>query len=292
MRRVDDDEPLQSSRGRCTAKFHATAPPQSCATSASTGRRALIDQRRDVGDQVLGAIGLDLGRRRRSLVAAQVRRDAAIASPKCASSASQTKARFGKAVQEDEHRRGPRRRAARQTSVMPCGSTRVEGLGSSAALGPRSARVRVSRRSSPTQRAATAASPTPGLLQRREQAHADVGLVRRRARRAPPARRRARRSLRCRLSLSALVSSTSSLTAPLPTRGATKSSRLQVEIGEAEARIDHQHDAGEAAPHLEVVGHHLLPAQLGAARHGGIAVARQIGEERVGVEPSGRARTG
>ena len=58
--------------------------------------------------------------------------------------------------------------------------------------------------------------------------------------------------------------------------------QLAVEVGEAQARIDHQHHAGQAAPDLEVVGHHLLPAQLGAARDRRVAVARQVGEQRVG----------
>ena len=59
--------------------------------------------------------------------------------------------------------------------------------------------------------------------------------------------------------------------------------QLPVELGEAEARIDEQHHAGQAAPHLEIVGHHLLPAQLRAARHRRIAIAGQVGEQRVGA---------
>ena len=64
-----------------------------------------IDQRRDVADEMLGAIGLDLGRRRRSLVAAQVRRDAAIAIGEVLEQLVPDERRLGKAVQEDEHRR-------------------------------------------------------------------------------------------------------------------------------------------------------------------------------------------
>ena len=85
-----------------------------------------------------------------------------------------------------------------------------------------------------------------------------------------------------RLSLSALVSSTSSLTSPLPTRGAMKLSswrsrsvkpRRESIISTMPLRLRRT---------LQVVGHHLLPAQLGAARNGRVTVARQVGEQRVG----------
>ena len=79
MRRVDDHEAAHRRRAAAPPGSRRRAPPQSCATSASTWPPSSIDQRGDVGDQVLGAIGLDLGRRRRALVAAQVGRDAAVA---------------------------------------------------------------------------------------------------------------------------------------------------------------------------------------------------------------------
>jgi hypothetical protein len=34
---------------------------------------------------------------------------------------------------------------------------------------------------------------------------------------------------------------------------------------------------------VQVLGHHLLPAQLGGALDGGVAVARQVGEQGVGA---------
>jgi hypothetical protein len=38
----------------------------------------------------------------------------------------------------------------------------------------------------------------------------------------------------------------------------------------------------QVAPHHQVVGHHLLPAQLGGAFDLGIAVARQVGQPGIG----------
>ena len=105
MRRVDDDQSLRIASGRCAARPHASAPPQSCATSAASPAAERIDQRRDVADEMLGAIRLDLGRRRRSLVAAQVGRDAAIAIGEVLEQLVPDERRLGKAVQEDEHRR-------------------------------------------------------------------------------------------------------------------------------------------------------------------------------------------
>ena len=85
-----------------------------------------------------------------------------------------------------------------------------------------------------------------------------------------------------RLSLSTLVSRASSFTDPLARRGATKSSSfrsMSVKPRRESTRID---DRAQAAPHREVLGHHLLPAQLGVALDGGIAIAGQVGEQRVG----------
>ena len=59
--------------------------------------------------------------------------------------------------------------------------------------------------------------------------------------------------------------------------------QLTIQIGEAKPRIDHQDDAGQAAPQFEVVGHHLLPPQLGAALDRGIAVSGQICQQRIGA---------
>ena len=58
--------------------------------------------------------------------------------------------------------------------------------------------------------------------------------------------------------------------------------QLPVQVGEAQARIDHQHHARQAAALRQVLRHDLLPAQLGGALHGRIAIARQVDEERVG----------
>ena len=182
-------------------------------------------------------------------------------------------------MQEDEHRRaaGPAGAAA---SSMPCGEHASEGVDIMASLviGSRQAvAARARHRSTPTVSSAenSAHSRDHRLLGER----ASPSDVRRRRRPSCAAQCGLRLA---RLSLSALVSSTSSLTEPLATRGATNSSSLLVELGEAEARIDQQHDAAKAAPHREVLGHHLLPAQLGAARDRGVAVAGQVGEQRVG----------
>ena len=75
------------------------------------------------------------------------------------------------------------------------------------------------------------------------------------------------------------------MTDPFAKRGATNSSELPIDLGEAEARIDQHDDRAEAAAHREVLGHHLLPAQLGVALDRGVAVAGQVGEQRVGGEP-------
>ena len=190
--------------------------------------------------QVLGAIGLDLGRRRRSLEAAQVRRDAAVAVARSARAARPRRTRPRESRAGTSSTGAPRRPAARQLSVMPCGSAIVEGLDHRRApVRPGVAATRARRR-------------RRRCAQRRERAQRHVGfrsesdLAERRSLARPASAAAASR----RLSLSALVSSTSSLTEPLPTRGATKLEQLAVEVGEAEARIDHQHDrrSGCAAP--------------------------------------------
>ena len=76
-------------------------------------------------------------------------------------------------------------------------------------------------------------------------------------------------------------------TSPVTTRGAISSQQALVQVGEAEPRIDHQHHARQAAPVRQVVGHDLLPAQLGGALDRRIAVARQVGEQRVGRRRAG-----
>ena len=55
-----------------------------------------------------------------------------------------------------------------------------------------------------------------------------------------------------------------------------------VEIGEAQPRVDHHHHAVQRPAQFEVLRHHLLPAQLGGALDLRVAVARQVGEQRVG----------
>jgi hypothetical protein len=73
------------------------------------------------------------------------------------------------------------------------------------------------------------------------------------------------------------------LTEPFARRGATKRG-ASIDLGEAEPRVDQDDDRAQAAPHREVFGHHLLPAQLGACARPRVAVARQVGEQRVGGE--------
>ena len=87
-----------------------------------------------------------------------------------------------------------------------------------------------------------------------------------------------------RFSLSALVSRTSSLTEPLASARRDELEQLAVDLGEAEPRVDQHDDRAQAAPHGEVLGHHLLPAQLGVALDRRVAVAGQVGEERIGRE--------
>ena len=91
--------------GRCAAQ-----PPRQRAAPVVRDQRGelaaeRVDQRRDVGDEMLGAIRLDVGGRRRALVAAQVGRDAAIACREVLEQLVPHERRLGKAVQEDEHRR-------------------------------------------------------------------------------------------------------------------------------------------------------------------------------------------
>jgi hypothetical protein len=88
-----------------------------------------------------------------------------------------------------------------------------------------------------------------------------------------------------RLSLSAFVSKTSSLTTPLVIARRYVTKQLKVEFCKAKSGIDHQDDAGQAAPQLQVVGHHLLPAQLGTALDRCVTVSRQIRQQRVGLVP-------
>src|SRR5204863_9356291 len=78
--------------------------------------------------------------------------------------------------------------------------------------------------------------------------------------------------------------------------------QLSVDVGDAEPRIDEHDDRAQAAPHRQVLGHHLLPAQLRVALDRRITVAGQVREERIGCElgaeleevdvlrPSGRLR--
>ena len=110
MRRVDDDQPPDR-----LGPLRREAPRERAAPVVGDQRGELaaerVDQRRDVGDQVLGAIRLDVGRRRRPLVAAQVRRDAAVAVGEVLEQLVPDECRLGKAVQEDEDRR---RRAGRR----------------------------------------------------------------------------------------------------------------------------------------------------------------------------------
>ena len=86
-----------------------------------------------------------------------------------------------------------------------------------------------------------------------------------------------------RLSLSALVSSTSSLTTPLLMRGDMKRSSCRSRSVKPSRESTIRTMPVRLRRNSEVVGHHLLPAQLGTALDGGVAVARQVGEQRVGL---------
>ena len=55
-----------------------------------------------------------------------------------------------------------------------------------------------------------------------------------------------------------------------------------VELGQTVAWIAHQHDGAQVLACHQVVGHHLLPADLVLLGHGGVAIARQVGQHRVG----------
>jgi hypothetical protein len=55
-----------------------------------------------------------------------------------------------------------------------------------------------------------------------------------------------------------------------------------VEFGQAKARVTQQHDAAQVLARHQVVGHHLLPADLVLLGHGRIPVTRQVGQDRVG----------
>ncbi len=85
-----------------------------------------------------------------------------------------------------------------------------------------------------------------------------------------------------RVSLSDLVSSTSSRTAAAVQPRRDQLQQLLVQVGEAQARVDHQHHARQAAALRQVLRHHLLPAQLGGALDRRIAIARQVDEQRIG----------
>ena len=87
-----------------------------------------------------------------------------------------------------------------------------------------------------------------------------------------------------RLSLSALVSSTSSLTEPLLTRGAMNSTSCRSRSVKPRRESTISTTPARLRRTLEVVGHHLLPAQLRVARDRGVAIAWQVGEKRVGSQ--------
>ena len=65
----------------------------------------LLCQGQHIGDQVLGAIGLDLLRRTRPFVAPQVGRDATVTVREVQQQAVPDECTFRKAVQEQQHRR-------------------------------------------------------------------------------------------------------------------------------------------------------------------------------------------
>ena len=158
--------------------------------------------------------------------------------------------------------RAPARRApaARQLSVMPCGSARVEGLDHRVSCGmPKPGRVQASSGDAGPAADARLADPDSSAPRTARRRRRPLG---RDVRRARSARARQRRVASLRLSLSDLVSSTRSLTEPLPTRGATNSSscwsssvkpRRESIISTTPARL---------RAHLEVVGHHRCQRSL------------------------------
>jgi hypothetical protein len=129
VRRIDDHQVLQALR-----MLDREIPGHRAAPIVGDQRleRAaeLVDQGGDVGDQVLGAVGLDLGRRRRAGVPAQVGGDASVALAEVAQQLVPDKRRLGKAVQEHEQRRThPARGAAFElNSVRKLGSESLDGV--------------------------------------------------------------------------------------------------------------------------------------------------------------------
>ena len=197
--------------GLKAARFQATPPPQSWATSTSMRPPSDSISGVDVLHQVLGAIGLQFGRRTRMLVAAQVGRHAP------------------RAPAQREQQRVPDERRLRKP-VQQHDALRRIGRAAGAA------RQRARRAAALCAKVSTCpfAQGLCGVVQaiarkRREQRDADVGLfggqlAQHLLRRAP-----ARADASRRLSLSALVSSTSSWTSPLATRGAHVVEQLPVE---------------------------------------------------------------
>ena len=228
----------RSPLGRCAARLQASAPPQSCATSAASWPPSGSISAAMSADEVLGAIGLDLGRRRRSLVAAQVGRDAAIAVGEMLEQLVPDERRLREAVQEHEHRR-----------AAPAGGTAAEldAVAERLDVGSRSAGVAPM---GPGGSSTRAASSTPARLSDENGVSDDVALLaghfaedfarglQRRVGVAPVQlvdlgqQRQQLHRCRCRA------------------RGATKSSSLRSMLGEAEPRIDaaRRSRSGCAAP--------------------------------------------
>ena len=274
MRRVDDHQPLAAARGCCAARLQATAPPQSCATSASIGAPSVLDQRGDVGHQVLGAVGL---RRRPAPTSARSRagsaRRSGSAAPKRCSTLVPDEGRLGKAVQEQQH-------AARRSGAARRGSDRRDAVRQRLIVASSVLRSSSPRCAQPC--SASAASPTPRFVSAENSVDADVGLVG--GQLAQRLLRRAQRALRlAAVELVGLGQQHQQL-APRRCRRAARRSASSCWSRSVKPRRESTISTTprEAAPQLEVVGHHLLPAQLGAALDRRVAVARQVGEQRVG----------
>ena len=126
MRRVHDDEarePLGVLRRQVPCQGPA---PVVCDEGLDTPTQG-VDQRGDVGHQVPGAVGLHIGRLRRTRITAQVRGDAAVAAGEVFEQTVPHEGRFGKPVQEQQHRRVARAgSAARERDAMR--QRRVEAI--------------------------------------------------------------------------------------------------------------------------------------------------------------------